>query len=508
PVAVCGQGSDFIMGELHQVTGTRIVEPERRFPINSGVQVYSDGRYLSVAIKVKDAVVNDDPDPAYADRVDVWLALPEYSFPKNYPFAFHPRLLSAPAIRSRSYEELPKRLFSIDESYASRLNKRNFLNNYDYPEDMEIRDRNLNLPYAREIEESLFPFAIAQFSFFRDGRAAIWANEYVLGNVEEQLGMRFSPLTDGVRYTADPTENGDGYIINIEFSIEAFGFVSLPNMEGVNLMVDVLNAPSGQRARVVNSTSSMRSIQPLSFEYIRFKNPIKTNYTELSDEIFEENDFYPLMWYSENDWQGFGIDVDALVLDRSGLSQDLLEIKLYEQELEFKNFSYSGYEIDLIQAEMNYVNRLPEEKELIRANGQNIVAERVRVVDDRPKSEIEDRWFTFGDGTLGLIYQESIPHHRFGWGKCGDCLFETIHIKRISEAAAWDILEIEQKEGDQAYCKIETLEYENFYVSNFDWVEEGSRLVLRLRHRFSKEKKRVEVSWDEYGTDLEVEELE
>ena len=75
----------------------------------------------------------------------------------------------------------------------------------------------------------------------------------------------------------------------------------------------------------------MRSIQPLSFEYIQFKNPIKTNYTELSDEIFEENDFYPIMWYSENDWQGFGIDVDALVLDRSGLSQDLLEIKLFEQ---------------------------------------------------------------------------------------------------------------------------------------------------------------------------------
>ena len=162
----------------------------------------------------------------------------------------------------------------------------------------------------------------------------------------------------------------------------------------------------------------------------------------------------------------------------------------------------------MVQTEQAFVNRLPIEKELIRANGHNIVAERVKINDDRPKAEIGDRWFTFEDGTLGLIYQESIPRQRFGWGECGDCLFETIHIRRISEAASWDILEIEQKEGDRAYCKIDQLEYDNFYVSNFDWVEEGSRLVLRLRHRFSKEKKRVEVSWDEYGTNLEVEELE
>ena len=54
PAYLMGQGSDFIMGELNQVTWTRIVEPEKKFPVHSAVQVYSDGTYLSVAIKVID----------------------------------------------------------------------------------------------------------------------------------------------------------------------------------------------------------------------------------------------------------------------------------------------------------------------------------------------------------------------------------------------------------------------------------------------------------------------
>ncbi|MEL6253065.1 MAG: hypothetical protein AAFR87_13710, partial [Bacteroidota bacterium] len=224
--------------------------------------------------------------------------------------------------------------------------------------------------------------------------------------------------------------------------------------------------------------------------------------------IFTENDFYPIMWYSENDWEGFGIDVDGLVMENSHLSEDLLEVKIFEQSLLFENFEFGGYEIDLLKTNLDFVNRLPIEKDIIRANGQNIVAEKVRRNNRGLRAEIEDRWFLFEDGTLGLIYEESIPRHPFGWGNCGSCRIETINISRISEAAVWDILEIEQEEGSNGYCQIKDLTYRNFYVSNFDWVDEGSRLILRLKHRSSREKKRVEVSWDEYGTSLEVRELE
>ncbi|MDW3647021.1 MAG: hypothetical protein R8P61_08160 [Bacteroidia bacterium] len=508
PACLLGQGSDFIMGDLNQVTGTRIVEPEKKFPVHSAVQVYSDGTYLSVAIKVIDPSINNDPNPAYADRVDVWLALPEFAFPKSYQYGFHPRLLSAPAVRERGMDTGVNRLFSLNEESAANLTARGFTRNFNYPDREEIRDKNLNLPYPGSFREVLMPFGITQFSFFRDGRDPIHANEYVLRDLEDHLGRKLSPLTDGVRYTSDPTEREDGYIINIEFSIEAFGFVILPEMQGINLMVDVVNANPGQRGRIVNSTANTRSIHPLNFQYVSFQRPIKTNYTDLSDEVFTENDFYPLMWYSENDWEGFGIDVDGLVMENGQLSEDLLEVKVYEQSLLFENFEFEGYEIDLIKTNLDFVNRVGVEKDIIRANGQNIIAEKVRRNNRGLKAEIEDRWFLFEDGTLGLIYEESIPRHSFGWGNCGSCRIETINITRISEAAVWDILEIEQEEGSNGYCQIKDLSYQNFYVSNFDWVDEGSRLILRLKHRSTREKKRVEVSWDEYGTSLEVKELE
>ena len=98
---------------------------------------------------------------------------------------------------------------------------------------------------------------MVKFSFFRDGRRPENADYHLLRNLEDHLGRRMSSLTDGIRYTADPTEKGDGYIINIEFSIEALGFVTLPYLEGINFMVDVLNAIPGQRSQVVNSTSNL-----------------------------------------------------------------------------------------------------------------------------------------------------------------------------------------------------------------------------------------------------------
>lgn len=507
PGITFGQGSDFVMENLNNVSGTRMVEPERRLPVSSAVQVYSDGKYLSVAIKVIDPSINNDPNPGYADRVDVCLALPQYAFPQNFQYAFHPRILSGPAKSTRSYEDEPNRLFTVDESYSGELSIQNFIDNFGYPAGKDIYRQNLNLPMPQQVKEILLPIGMVKFSFFRDGRPPRNTDKHLLRNLEDHMGRRFSSLTDGIRYTAEPTEKGDGYILNIEFSIEAFGFIPLPRMEGVNLMVDVLNAVPGQRSQVVNSTSSMRSIHPLSFEYIQFRQPIKTNYTDLSDELFDKAGFYPVIWYTENDWDGLGVDVDALILNRNMLSKELLEVKLYEQSLSFNHFTYNNLEIDVLQAWVEYVNRVPVEKEFILANGHTIVAERARVNTRRPHSLIEDRWFTFPDGTLGLIYKESITQDPFGWGKCGDCLLETINISRIAEADVWDILEVEQADGDKGYCKIDNLYYEDFYVSNFDWVEEGSSLVLRLRHRNSKEKKRVQVSWDEYGTSLEVEEI-
>lgn len=508
PLSLWGQGSDFIMENLKNVSGTQMVESEKDYPYSAAVQVYSDGVYLSLAIKVVDPSINNDPNPAYADRVDVCLALPQFNYPQNFQYAFHPRFLSAPTKSTRSYEDELDRLFTIDEAFSSDLSIRNFVKNFDYPTQEDIRRYDLNLPRSNEFKEKVLPFGMVKFSFFRDGRPPNNADEHLLRNLEDHMGRRMSSLRDGIRYTAEPTERGDGYIINIEFAIEGLGFVPLPRLEGINLMVDVLNALPGQRARVVNSTSSMRSIHPLSFEYVRFRKPIKTNYTDLSDELFDKAGFFPLIWYTENDWDGLGIDVDALVLDKNKLSRKLLEVKLYEQSLVFNNFTIGDYKIDVLQAWVEYVNRIPVEKEFILANGHTIVAERARVNSSRPSAQIEDRWFMFEDGTLGLIYQESITQHEFGWGECGDCLLETIHISRIAEADVWDILEIEQSEGDRAYCKIDQLYYEDFFVSNFDWVEEGTTLVLRLRHRNNKDKKRVQVSWDEYGTSLVVEEVE
>jgi len=496
------------MEDLNAVTGTRIVEPERKLPVSSAVQVYSDGKYLSVAIKVIDPSINNDPNPAYADRVDVCLALPQLAYSRNFQYSFHPRLLSAPAKSTRSYDDEPDRLFTIDEAANTDLNIRNFVERFDFPSRERIQRRNLNLPAPGQLKEKILPFGMVKFSFFRDGRRPENADYHLLRNLEDHLGRRMSSLTDGIRYTADPTEKGDGYIINIEFSIEALGFVTLPYLEGINFMVDVLNAIPGQRSQVVNSTSSMRSIHPISFEYINFRKPIKTNYSGLSDELFERTGFSPLLWYTENDWEGLGVDVDGLAVDQERLSEDLLEIKLYEQSLYFDNFTFQGYEINVLHAGVEYVNRIPAEKEFILANGHTIVAERARVNSRRPSAQIEDRWFTFSDGVLGLIYTESITQHPLGWGTCGDCLLETINISRIAEAEVWDILEIEQADGEKAHCKIDHLYYENFYVSNFDWVEEGSTLILRLRHRNSKEKKRVQVSWDKHGTSLQVEEIE
>ena len=99
------------------------------------------------------------------------------------------------------------------------------------------------------------------------------------------------------------------------------------------------------------------------------------------------------------------------------------------------------------------------------------------------------------------------PISQIACSHCGEpCLEEQINIYRVTEDEKDRILSIQQGEGNEPYCQIGDFAMNEFYITQLDWIEKGKVLVMRLDNWYNPTlKKRVKVSWDKRGNNVEIE---
>ena len=503
PVFSYAQLVDFSLDELFDIGRVRSINSESG--IEASVKFVSDGNNLSLVVKVKDPQITTNSNSAYSDQIHVWLALPRSVYPEDFEYAFHPDYISNYYGNSRGRQAYNSRFFSIYSEYTSQLDKRHFLEGYDYPLDLTIRRDSLKVPRPGELHVEPLHYGMVQYAFYPDQRPPELLNRREVDRVGELMGIQVADLTREIRYLAEYTDHGDGYIITIQFNPRSLGFVPFPSLDGIRVMVDVLDAGRDGVARVVQSSSPSRvEGRPVTFNRVDFATPLNTNESDIPDYLFEDADTYPVCVFSEAGWIPTTIDVDNLVYQEEYISRELMEVKFLYQPLTYERWNYEGTSIETLNFEFDFVNQIPREMNYIRVNNHLIRTERVMGIVPEPPANLPPQWFKFPDRATGMIAYESSVVHPFGWGNCGSCINEKFTIYRIDRGGPNPILSISQGDGIDAYCQVGNLMYRDFYVSSLDWTTEGKTLVIRLKHRFLKEKKRVMASWEDDGSRLEV----
>jgi hypothetical protein len=494
PLTGQGQSAPALeMDQLHRIehAGERSV---RSSAVSANLKVFCDGAFIFLYIHVRDPQVHPDQQAAYADHVELSLALPDEAFPADFEYDLHPRYVQAPPQYTSRSQPSPPRFFSVYSEYAHELDLRRFTEDFDYPQQPTGQ---LPSPYDLQVEE--VHFGLMRFALFPDGRPAQLLNRDELRPVEQVLRASLGDVAAGIRYQV--THHADGsYEVNARLSPQALGFVPLPELGKLNLMVDVMDVPvPGQRALPTLSSARYRQPgRPATFNQVRFQKPLHTNFTTIPDALFQAADYHPICFFSRQDWISTGVDVDALVYREHQASQALTEVKFTREPFHYDFLNVAGTPVESLTIDFDYVNQIPSTREYKLLHDYLIPSEQVRskLANSHP---IENEVFRFPDGELGVIMVDNSTFDPYGWGDCGTCIEERITIHRVTDRQRRVLLEINQWDGPDAYCQVGPHYLEDYYVDRTDWIQPGRILVLRLNHRYTKRKKRVKITWNQQG---------
>ncbi|MEO0899766.1 MAG: hypothetical protein AAFY71_25365 [Bacteroidota bacterium] len=475
--------------------------------ISAQARLYCDGETISLNVFVRDTDLQLSDINRQSDQVRIWLALPKEAYPEKFDYQLHPNYIMAPG-----YSKADKtRIFSTSSSDlpdTEPLNLEDLFEASDYPMNFRGETDTSGLPPRPQLSEHYLPYGLVGYSFFPDNREIEWVNEGDMEALENIFDLRFAYLPDSIQYVAEPSERGDGYILDISFPPAALGFVQLPKMNHIQLLIEILDAEKGKEAEVVLTSSENRIEEiPSTFNSVHFQEPLRTNFSSIPDQVFYQTSFYPTCVMADSNWVSTSLDVDALVFQPRKTSESLTELKFYRQNLEYLEQQYLNTAVETLRVQLDFVNQFPRQKEYTLVNGQTLSNEKTAYpLPDR--NDLPSGLFAFPDGGIGIIQRNSIPVDPFGWSNCQTCLEEKVSIHRIDPSGQYELLRIFQGEGEFAYCKVEDLKFEEFFLDTMDWIIEGKILVLGLKHRYKKLRKRVKVSWNDDGLNMKVVEVD
>ncbi|MEM9983551.1 MAG: hypothetical protein AAF804_00515 [Bacteroidota bacterium] len=505
-VPVMGQGPmsspDMELSALYPVDkDQRVRSVSPNADLSADLKWFCDGDYLFLYLHIRDEDLHLDAKSDFSDHVELWLALPDESFPSDFAYDFHPNYVVGQNPLSRSQDDYEPRFFSIYSEYANELELRPFQEDYDYE-----REAGQEMPPSQNLRLDQVHFGLMRYALFADERPAELLNRTELFPVEDALKASLGDVEQGIQYQVTHHEQGE-YEINVRISPQALGFIQLPEMRELAVMVDVHDTDyRGRRAEAKLSSSPYRSehgASPSDFNQIRFQVPFYTNFTTIPDQLFHEAGYFPLCFYSRQDWIGTGIDVDAIAYREHHTSQELTEVKFAREPFHYDVLNVDGVEVESLVIEKEYVNELPKRLEYKLLHQYLLETQQVKTFLSNTGA-IPNEVFRFPDHELGVILSTNQTRDLFGWGECGNCLEESISILRITPDEKKILLDIYQGEGSQGYCQIGSQSFEGYSVGGMYWIQEGKVLVLRLNHQFRKEVKRVRVSWDDTGERVEV----
>lgn len=501
-----GQKPDFEIEDFFVVQNPRSIPSQADNELSASAWLYSDGSYLSLVIEVRDPVVKIRRDASYTDHIDVWFALPQSAYPNDFEYNLHPNYIYSEGAYDPVARKVEPRFFSLLSEYGSDIAPLPYISEYDYPSNRRIAKDSLWVPDPKRLKTDVIHYGIVQYSFFPDGRPAELKNYRELGLVEDALGVTIGDIENGITYSADFMDQDEGYIINAQFSPQALGFISLPYMDRVRMMVDLKDTGNGNnRAHTVrSSTDRGEPGKPSTFNLVNLNEPLYTNVTQIPNEMFEYANHYPIFLYGDTGWIPTYVDIDALAFQENRASNMLTEVKFCRQPFHFYEFTYGDVPVESLKIDLDYVNEIPREREYLMVDDFLITTDRTRFINADSITPITDQFFFFPDGEMGLISKENSTIDPYGWGLNGTCVEESISIHRINDWGKEDIVYIQQGNGPNGYCEIGEHAFSNFYISQIDWVKEGQIMVLRLNHQTMPDNKRVKISWEDDGSNVEI----
>jgi len=486
---------------------------ENTTDIQAQARLYCDGDAISINVYVQDDDIQLQSSNDLSDHIRIWLALPEEAYPERFDYQLHPQYITS---RPSDYSLSQKaRYFSTNASDLTMEkgeNMENFFEKSDYPQisrgDDPPESEGNNLPARPELEPGIVPFGLVGYSFFSDNRPPVWINAADMQQLENTFELQLANLVDSIKYYAETTESNDGYTLDISFPAAALGFVQLPHMKHIRLLIEVWNAEADQPANIILSSSENRQDQtPYTFNEVYFQEPLRTNFCDIPDQVFYQTSYYPICLLTENNWVSTAMDVDALVFAPKITSKSLTEIKFYKQNLEYLQQDFGETAVETLRVQMDYVNQFPRQKEYTLIKGETFMNEKTSYpLPDQ--NDLPSGLFAFPDGHIGLIQRSSIPVDPFGWTNCQTCLEDNITIHRVDPFGQHEMLRMRQGDGQHAYCKVGDLKFDDYQISSLDWISDGKILVIGLKHRYQKLGKRIKVSWEDDGSNMEVVEVD
>ena len=150
-------------------------------------------------------------------------------------------------------------------------------------------------------------------------------------------------MESGIIYTVDLLENG--YMINAQVSVEALGFVQLPEMKEIFLSIDIIDTDiRHKRGATTLSTSPQlrQSQEERTYNKIELSSPLVTNFSRAPDRMYKLSGFEPVFTYTQMGWVPTAIDVDPLAYYPNQSSQFLNEVKFMQWPIRYQTVFRQG----------------------------------------------------------------------------------------------------------------------------------------------------------------------
>ena len=497
PVWLQGQQPDFAMDQLYTLSTGRSFSSEPKIAASS--QVYCDGEYIHVVVEVRDRYVVNHPESQFADHVELWLALPPEAYPVGFEYDFHPMYVAS------STEPSP-RFFSVYSEYTPRVDRVNFLQKSDYPTAAHIQEDSLWVPPPEMLRTEPIHFGVVKYGLFPDNRAPVLLNRQQNALWEKASGIQLGNIEQGIQYTARRLI--DRYIIHARISPMALGYVRLPQMNSIRIMVDVVDTGPHRGQAYPRLTTSPRRQEgmPASFNHVLFHRALRTNFTTIPDALLKAADIHPLLLFSRNNWISTAIATDALIFREQQVSQKLMEVKFLPRPIRHQVLEAKGIRADKLIIDNYYVNARPVRTEYLLVEGRLFKTDQT-LAPSGPLLGAENHIFAFPDGSTGVVLSERNALEPQGWSSGGYYTDESVSIYQLTSNDRKELLRFYQHNGPGAYCQIGEMKYDDFFVTGMDWIRPGRVLVLRLAHRMANDRKRIKVTWDRYSEDRRIYEV-
>lgn len=503
------QDPDYYSETLTAVKGSSFIQSSNDLDVK--VSLYSFEEYLSLVVEVKDEFLDINPSEYLADHIELFFALPQDAYPDEFQAGTHPYYLYAPPFVSRGLQKEEKgRFFSSPNDAMVDMEVEAFLAENNYPDTPDIRKDSLKIPYASHLSRRRIDYGIVHYGLFPDQRAPILYNKKYHRIIEKNLNIKLGAVESGITYVVD--RNEDGYTLTAQIEPKALGFVRLPEMKSIYFSLDVIDTDGIKQAgySVLSvSQGGSHSMKDRTFIEVPLNRALNTNFSEAPDRIYRKTNYFPTYTYTEKGWTPTAIEVDALFYDKQRPSNQFSEVQFKHRPQRYRLTTFPRKYLSFEQFDINYeyVNLLGRTVQYTLIYDHVFRSQIMRASKNDSISPLPKQVFFFSDGKPGLILLENATLSPYGWGENGHLLDERIRVMRVLKDEVHELLRIEQGDGEDAYCYIGKLSYPGFFVEKINWAKEGEIMVIWLQNRADQARKRVRVSWQADGSDIEVQEL-